>query len=110
MKKFIAIFKARNMEFVRDRGALFWNILFPTLLVVGFAVVFSNGEESVFRVGLVGHGAPPAQLSGLEGVEFIRYDERFPIRWLDLDAYTYPNGIAAGTQAHTVMPFVSGWE
>ncbi len=62
------------MEFVRDRGALFWNILFPTLLVVGFAAVFSNGEESVFRVGLVGHGAPPAQLAGLEGVEFIRYE------------------------------------
>ena len=78
------------------------------------------GGGSGYLEGLIGYGGDTSIFNHIPGgsnvlfmdghVEFIRYDERFPIRWLDLDAYTYPNGIAAGTQAHTVMPFVSGWE
>ena len=29
MRKFLALLHARNMEFLRDRGTLFWNLLFP---------------------------------------------------------------------------------
>lgn len=74
MRKFNALFYARTMEFLRDRGALFWNILFPVVLVVGFAFVFSNGEDSVFTVGLLGEGEAPESLRDLAGIEFVRYD------------------------------------
>ncbi len=55
-KKFVALFKARTMEFIRDRGALSWNILFPVLLVFGFAFAFSGYGDSLFTVGVVGGG------------------------------------------------------
>ena len=37
-KRLLAVFIARNKEFLRDRSALAWNILFPVLIVGGFAI------------------------------------------------------------------------
>ncbi len=54
MKKFLAILHARNMEFIRDKSSLGWNILFPLLLVVGFAFVFSGEPKALFKVGVLG--------------------------------------------------------
>jgi len=42
------------MEFVRDRGNLFWNLLFPIFLVFGFSFAFSGGNNELFRVGIYG--------------------------------------------------------
>ncbi|WP_028975199.1 ABC transporter permease [Spirochaeta cellobiosiphila] len=55
MKKFYAIFKARTMEYVRDRGSLMWNLAFPFLLVIGFAIAFGRGDDALFKVGVM-HG------------------------------------------------------
>jgi len=54
LKKFLAILHARNMEFIRDKSSLSWNILFPLLLVLGFAFVFSGGPKPLFKVGVLG--------------------------------------------------------
>ncbi len=54
MKRFLAILHARNMEFIRDKSSLGWNILFPLLLVVGFAVVFTGEPKPLFKVGVMG--------------------------------------------------------
>ncbi len=54
MKKFFALLHARNMEFIRDRSSLSWNVLFPLLLVLGFAFVFSGDNQSLFKVGVIG--------------------------------------------------------
>ncbi len=75
MKKFVALFKARTMEFIRDRGALTWNILFPVLMVFGFAGAFSGNGDSLFTVGVVGGGETPARFADIPGVEFLHYDE-----------------------------------
>ena len=56
MRKFLALLHARNMEFLRDRGTLFWNLLFPLFLVFGFAFAFSGGNEELFKVGVIGSG------------------------------------------------------
>ena len=53
MKRFLAILHARNMEFIRDRSSLGWNILFPLLLVLGFAAVFSGDPKPLFKVGVI---------------------------------------------------------
>ena len=54
------------MEFIRDKSSLGWNILFPLLLVVGFAAVFSGEPKPLFKVGVVGDPAvlKPADATG----------------------------------------------
>ena len=42
LKRIGALFYARNLEFVRDRAALVWNLAFPLLLVLGFTLIFSG--------------------------------------------------------------------
>jgi len=54
MKRFLAILHARNMEFIRDKSSLGWNIFFPLLLVLGFAAVFSGEPAAMFKVGVIG--------------------------------------------------------
>ena len=67
------MFKARTMEFVRDRGTFFWNLLFPVLLVFGMAFAFSGGQDSLFKVGVVGTAPSDLPLMSLEQAQFIPY-------------------------------------
>ena len=81
MKKFLAILHARNMEFIRDRSSLGWNILFPLLLVLAFAVVFSGDEKPLYKVGVLGD---PARLSARDSVFLsTRYIQFIPVTDLD---------------------------
>jgi ABC-type multidrug transport system permease subunit len=80
MEKFAAIFHARNMEFIRDRGTLIWNLLFPVLLVFGFAFAFGGGSDNVFTVGYFGgsldQARNEAEFFSLDHIEFIEYEDR----------------------------------
>jgi len=53
-RRFTAVLKARNLEFIRDKSALGWNLLFPILIVLGFAFAFSNKNVDVYKVGYFG--------------------------------------------------------
>jgi len=79
MEKFLAIFHARNMEFIRDRGTLVWNLLFPVLLVFGFAFAFGGGSDTVFTVGYYGgtleQAGAQAEFFTLDHIEFVQYDQ-----------------------------------
>lgn len=46
------MFLARNREFLRDRAAFGWNVVFPFLLVAGFSIIFSGSDTSRFKVGI----------------------------------------------------------
>jgi ABC-type multidrug transport system permease subunit len=60
------------MEFLRDRGTLFWNLVFPLFLVFGFAFAFSGQDENLFKIGI--SGAPEAHLFLEEPhIEFVDY-------------------------------------
>ncbi len=75
MKKFTAIIYARTMEFVRDRGTLFWNLLFPVLLVVGFSFAFSGNDETLFKVGTMGQSTfNENSFLDLSSIDAINYD------------------------------------
>lgn len=80
LKRFLAILHARNLEFVRDRSSLGWNILLPVLLVLGLAVVFGGQQRDLYKVGLI--QAEPAvtadQLPFLDTqyIEFVTITDR----------------------------------
>jgi ABC-type multidrug transport system permease subunit len=57
IKRFIAVFKARNLEFWRDKSSLAWNFIFPVLLVAGFAVVFGNDNKAEYKIGVLQQAA-----------------------------------------------------
>ena len=74
MRQFTAIFKARTLEFVHDRGTFVWNLFFPIVLVIGFGFAFSGDAQQLFKVGTIGE--PPRTLRFMEigQIEFIPYD------------------------------------
>ncbi len=74
MKSFIALVRARTLEFVRDRGTFFWNLLFPMILVFGFALALSDPSPTVFTVALAGDAPVELDFTSIEQINFIRYD------------------------------------
>jgi ABC-2 type transport system permease protein len=80
MKRFLAILHARNMEFIRDKSSLGWNIFFPLLLVMGFAAVFAGGPKPMFKVGVMGEPSPlkgpDAGFFRTKYVQFIPIDDQ----------------------------------
>lgn len=74
MKKIIAVFKARNLEFFRDRSSLAWNILFPILMIVGFAVIFSDENKAEYKVALLGDGQGFELFKETRYIDFVSYD------------------------------------
>ena len=58
-RRFLAVLRARNREFIRDRAALGWNIAFPVLIVAGFAFAFSGKPMDLYKVGV--YAADPVQ-------------------------------------------------
>lgn len=72
--QFAAMFKARTMEFIRDKGTFVWNLVFPMLLVFGLSFAFSGGEEALFKIGVVGTDGEPAIL-GMDQMQLVSYDD-----------------------------------
>ena len=52
LKRILAIFKARNLEFLRDRGTLSWNIILPVALMFGLSFIFSS-DRAEYTVGVL---------------------------------------------------------
>jgi len=50
IRRILALLHARNIEFIRDRASLSWNLLFPALLVLGLSFVFSGDDKALFKV------------------------------------------------------------
>jgi len=53
LKRIYAIFRARNLEFVRDRSSMSWNIILPVVLMFGLSFIFSSGDRAVYTVGVL---------------------------------------------------------
>lgn len=53
LKRFYAVFQARNIEFFRDKSSLGWSLIFPILLLVGFSFIFSGDGRSAYKIGIV---------------------------------------------------------
>jgi ABC-type multidrug transport system permease subunit len=75
-RRFLAALQARNLEFLRDRTALGWNFIMPVLIVMGFAFMFSTGQEELYKVAL--YGQVPAS-SQLQPFLEMRYLDLIPV-------------------------------
>lgn len=56
-ERFLAILRARNREFFRDRSAFGWNFLFPFLIVAGFGIIFGGKAYTEYKIGVFPHPA-----------------------------------------------------
>lgn len=52
-RRILAVLRARNREFYRDRAGLGWNIIMPVVFVFGFALIFSGEPQDMFKVGIL---------------------------------------------------------
>ncbi|HAP42475.1 MAG: hypothetical protein A2087_02835 [Spirochaetes bacterium GWD1_61_31] len=75
IRQFKAMFKARTMEFVRDRGTFFWNLLFPLFLVFGIAFAFSGGEEKLYKIGTIGSANSELSILAMDQMQVILYGD-----------------------------------
>jgi len=54
-QRFKSVLRARDREFIRDRSALAWNILFPLFIVIGFAYAFTGNQLEQYKVAVIGN-------------------------------------------------------
>lgn len=73
MKRFFAVWYARNLEFLRDRSALAWNFIFPLLLVAGFAFAFSGDGKPLYKVGVLGDAPAARQTVALFSIKYLEF-------------------------------------
>lgn len=56
LKRLWQLFIARNKEFYRDRGSMAWNMLFPILIIGGFAFAYGGKPKPLFSIGVILRG------------------------------------------------------
>jgi ABC-2 type transport system permease protein len=59
MRRLLAVWHARNLEFVRDRATLIFTLLLPISLVIGMGFVFGGPPRPLFKVGVVASRIDP---------------------------------------------------
>jgi ABC-type multidrug transport system permease subunit len=83
-KRIFAIFVARNREFYRDSAGLMWNILMPVMMILAFAFIFSSGDQTPLKVGVLNTPASPtpaetvfglADFIAIESIQIIPFSE-----------------------------------
>lgn len=82
-KRFWALFLCRNLEFLRDRSALTWNLLFPLSLIAGFAFAFSGPGLDSYKVGVLGESSEDRACEAGEFCQ-LRYIRFVPVTDLPL--------------------------
>ena len=73
VRRMRAVFVARNLEFMRDRASFGWNLVFPVLIVLVLAVVFSAPPGAIFTVTSLNEDGLP-ELTNFPGVELVFSD------------------------------------
>jgi len=53
IRRLLAMWHARNLEFVQDRGSLIFSLLLPVGVVIGLGIVFGGPERPLFKAGVL---------------------------------------------------------
>jgi len=56
IRRLLAVWHARNLEFIRDRSTLLFTLAMPVMLIVGMSFVFGGPERPLFKVGVLTAG------------------------------------------------------
>ncbi len=116
-----ALVRARNLEFMRDRSTLGWNILLPVLLVAGLAAVFGGGVRPLFKVGVMGDMEVAKEQTRLEFTQYFQGQDAALLRERvgrhQIDAllvpaeqrYYYNPASPKGAVVHRMLQ-TGGWE
>jgi ABC-2 type transport system permease protein len=72
IRRILAVVVARNREFYRDKAGLGWNLVMPVVIVLGFAFIFSNPDQDLYKVGVLGTPATGQQIAFLD-LRYIRF-------------------------------------
>ena len=56
IKRLIAVWHARNLEFLRDRPTLLFTLALPVGIVIGMGFIFGGPPRPLFKVGVLGTG------------------------------------------------------
>ena len=77
LQRTLAVVVARNREFYRDKAGLAWNIFMPVAMVFGFALIFSNPDEQLYKVGVIGADSAQERIGflRLRHIDFIEQDD-----------------------------------
>ena len=76
MKNFLALFYARNREFIRDKGSLSWSIIFPLILIFGLSFALSN-DRYLYKVGVLGNpDAAQQMLRDIPHLDLVPYQDK----------------------------------
>ena len=54
MRRLLAVWHARNLEFLRDRGALLFTLILPLSIIIGMGFIFGGPPRPLFKVGVLG--------------------------------------------------------
>jgi ABC-2 type transport system permease protein len=60
IRRLLAVWHARNLEFLRDRPTLLFTLLLPVGVVIGMGFIFGGPPRPLFKVGLLGTPGAPA--------------------------------------------------
>ena len=72
--RILAVLKARNLEFVRDRASMAWAIFMPFALVLALAFIFSGADVDQFTVAVTdGTDAVEAKAHPFYATRFIEF-------------------------------------
>lgn len=77
VRRYWAVLQTRNREMLRERSTLMWNILFPVMLIAGFALLF-QAQSTPYTVGLLSEldaWVSPPQITQLPQIGTLRYDD-----------------------------------
>jgi len=102
MRRFWAIFVARNLEFFRDKSTLIWNIVMPVVLVFGFAFAFPGDGGTTYKIGTVGEAPAAGEPTD---VEFLHYKY---LRFVAYDDLRVPLDRLAHHQLDMVLDYSKG--
>ena len=75
IRRILAVLKARNLEFVRDRGSMAWAIGMPFGLVFGLGYIFSGSDTDQFTVGIAGEPAGQHAFLDTRYIDFVPVDD-----------------------------------
>jgi ABC-2 type transport system permease protein len=76
IKRLLAVWHARNLEFLRDRPTLVFTLLLPIGIVIGMGLIFGGPPRPLFTVGVLGTPVAPRANPLLHE----RYTQFVPIR------------------------------